>query len=117
MPDEAEKGNRSAWWLATVGVAGAIAGAAITGLFSYLGQKQDADAKMVELSLSILRAPPTKGTDPLREWAIVAIEKHSQFAFNDDQKKALRQQALPYVAASTASAIGSAVSSAIRDSQ
>lgn len=74
---ESKKGDRSAWWLALVGALGAALGAGITGGFSYLGQKGDLDAKMIELSLGILRAKPTPETEPLREWAIAAIQKQA----------------------------------------
>jgi len=90
------KTDRSAWWLAFAGVVGAALGAGITGWFSYLGQKNDLDAKMIELSVNVLRADPTSGTTPLRAWAIDVIEKRAQFKFNDEQKAALLNEALPF---------------------
>ena len=58
------------WLLTAVGVFSAVGGAAITGGFNHLDHRYDLDAKMIELSVGILRAPPTKETKPLREWAI-----------------------------------------------
>jgi hypothetical protein len=108
---ESKKGDRSAWWLALVGALGAALGAGITGGFSYLGQKGDLDAKMIELSLGILRAKPTPETEPLREWAIAAIQKHGDFTFDDAQKKALLKQPLPFI---SNNAISSTISGAIQ---
>jgi hypothetical protein len=45
-------------------------GAIVTGGFNYLSHQGDLDAKMIELSVGILRAEPTPETAPLREWAI-----------------------------------------------
>jgi hypothetical protein len=109
MPDT-KKGDRSAVMAGAIGVAGAVFGAVITGAFSYMGQKGDADAKIVELSLSILRSPPSEGTGPLREWAIEALAKHSHFKFDKEQQDALRKQALPYTASV---ALTNAIKSAI----
>ena len=103
--------DRSAWWLAVAGAIGVVAGAAVTGVFNYLGHKGDLDAKMIELSIGILRAKPTPETEPLREWAIAAIQKHGEFAFDDTQKKVLLKQPLPFV---SNLAIDSATAAAIQ---
>jgi hypothetical protein len=66
----AQQTDRSPLWLALAGVVGAVVGAGITGGFNYLGHRGDLDAKMIELSVGILRAEPTPETVPLREWAI-----------------------------------------------
>lgn len=89
--------DRSAWWLAVVAAVGALAGAGITGAFNYLGQKSDLDGKMIELSISVLRAKPTPGSEPLRAWAIDVIQKRGNFTFDQAQQQALLKEALPSV--------------------
>jgi hypothetical protein len=95
MPD-AKKVDRSAWLIAAIGVAGGVIGAGITGAFSYLGQKNDLDGKMIELSIGVLRADPTPGSQPLRAWAIDVIQKRGNFTFNQAQQEALLKEALPF---------------------
>ena len=58
--------EKSAGWIALAGTIGAIAGAVVSGLFNYLSHRGDLDAKMIELSVGILRATPTPETKPLR---------------------------------------------------
>jgi hypothetical protein len=82
--------------LAIVGLLGGIVGASITGAFSYFSHRDDLDAKMIELSVGILRTEPTAGTGPLREWAIDVIDKRAKFPFNDAQRTALLTKQLPY---------------------
>jgi hypothetical protein len=88
--------DRSAWWLALAGAIGVVAGAAITGTFNHLDHKGDFDAKMIELSVGILRAEPTPETIPLREWAIDVINKRAGFNFNPAQQAALLNKPLPF---------------------
>jgi len=111
--------SKTAWWLAVVGAVGALAGAGITGAFNYFEHKSDLDAKMIELSVSILRTAPAEGTEPLRAWAIDVIEKRGQFKFSQPQQAVLLKKALPYTASnsSLAAQIGTAVSNAIRSQQ
>ena len=68
-------GDRSAPSLAVAAVIGGIAGAAISGGFSYLNNKADVDAKPIELGVGILRTEPTKETGPFQESAIDVIQK------------------------------------------
>jgi hypothetical protein len=86
--------DRSGWLIACVGVCGVIGGAAITGAFNHLAHKSDLDAKMIELSVGILRAPPTPETTPLREWAIDIIDKRANFSFNQKQRDTLLKKEL-----------------------
>jgi len=88
--------DSSAWHLAIIGTAGVIAGAAITGGFNYLSRQNDLDAKMIELSVGILRAKPTPETIPLREWAINVIDERAGFSFDKSQRAALLKQELPF---------------------
>jgi hypothetical protein len=91
------EGSASSGWLLTIaGIVGAILGAAITSGFNYLSHRGDLDAKMIELSVGILRAEPTPETSPLREWAIDVIDKRAQFKFNANQRAALLKQELPF---------------------
>jgi hypothetical protein len=88
--------NGSSIKYAVVGAAGLILGAAVTGAFNYLSHQGDLDAKMIELSVGILRAEPTPETIPLREWAIDVIDKRAQFRFNAAQRAALLKKELPF---------------------
>lgn len=87
--------DRSPWWLAVAAVGGGIFGAVITGTFNYLGHLGDRDAKMVELSIGILRTKPTPETIPLREWAIDVVDKRAGFAFSEKQRAVLLERPLP----------------------
>jgi hypothetical protein len=80
-------------------------------MVTYATHQGDVDAKMIELSIGILRAAPTQETLPLRDWAIDVIEKRSKFAFNAAQKTALRNKQLPYVSAAE---IGAAVAKTLQ---
>ena len=43
---------------------GVVGGALVTGVFGYFSHQYDLDAKMIELSIGILRAEPTPETTP-----------------------------------------------------
>ena len=88
--------EKSAGWIALAGTIGAIAGAVVSGLFNYLSHRGDLDAKMIELSVGILRATPTPETTPLRQWAIDVIDKRARFEFDEAQRAALLKQELPF---------------------
>jgi uncharacterized protein (DUF1778 family) len=88
--------EKSAGWIALAGTIGAIAGAVVSGVFNYLTHRGDLDAKMIELSVGILRAAPTPETTPLREWAIDVIDKRARFEFDEAQRAALLKQELPF---------------------
>jgi hypothetical protein len=81
---------------AIVGAIAVVVAALITGMFGYAGQKGDIDAKMIELSVGILRSEPTPETKPLREWAIDVMEKRGTFKFSEEQRAALLKQELPF---------------------
>jgi hypothetical protein len=82
-------------WLVP-GIVGTVLGAVITGWFNYVSHQGDIDAKMIELSVGILRAEPTPETAPLREWAIDVIDKRAGFKFNTAQRAALLKKELPF---------------------
>jgi hypothetical protein len=88
--------GESGGWLAVAGVVGGLAGALVTGGFNYFGHQTDLDAKMIELSVGILRAAPTPETTPLREWAIDVIDKRAKFPFNAAQRATLIKKELPF---------------------
>lgn len=88
--------DHSPWWLALAGIVGAVIGGAITGVFNYLGHQGDLDAKMIELSIGILRAEPTPETTPLREWALNVIDKRGPFPFSAIQRAVILKQPLPF---------------------
>jgi 6-phosphogluconate dehydrogenase len=111
MP-ESKPVDHSGWGAAiAAAIAGALVGALgtlATGVLNYWNHQNDIDTQMIELSISVLRAKPTEGTTPLREWAINTIEKRAHFDFTNQQKQVLLKEPLP------ASLIGSAVAAAIR---
>jgi hypothetical protein len=82
----------------------ALAAAVIGGLIALLGQhltsSREYDAKMVEIAMGVLRAPPSKDDNLLgvRTWALDVIERHSGTRFeNQAQRNALKNNAVPYV--------------------
>jgi hypothetical protein len=91
-------GGSSAWTVALVGILGAVLGALVSGGFNYLAHQGDLDAKMIELSVGILRSEPTPETGPLREWAIDVIDKRAKFPFNAAQRAVLLTKQLPFLA-------------------
>jgi hypothetical protein len=82
--------------LALVGVGGAVVGGAVTGAFNYVSHKGDVDAKMIELSVGILRAPVTDQTMPLREWAIGTLQDRAKFTFSEAERDVLLKGELPF---------------------
>jgi hypothetical protein len=90
--------KRTAVWAAFAGVAGAAIGAGITSGFGYLSHQYDLDAKMIELSVGILRAEVTQETIPLRQWAIDVMDKRANFHFDQEQRAVLLKQPLPFKA-------------------
>jgi hypothetical protein len=91
---DSKKTDRSAWWLAVAGAIGVVAGALVTGLFSHFDHKGDIDAKMIELSIGVLRAEPTGDSGPLREWAVETIEDRANFKFTPEQHSILVKRPL-----------------------
>lgn len=98
--------DKSGWWLALVGAIGGIVGVAITGTFNYLSHRNDLDAKMIELSIGILRSDPKPETKPLREWAIDVISKRAGFSFDDQQRATLLKEKLPFSTGGSSAAPG-----------
>jgi len=98
--------EKSAGWLALAGTIGAIAGAVVSGVFNYLSHRGDLDAKMIELSVGILRSTPTPETTPLREWAIDVIDERARFEFDEAQRAALLKQELPFKGAQSTVTLG-----------
>jgi hypothetical protein len=96
-----KKVDRSPWWLALAAAAGVIGGALVTGGFNYLSHQNELDAKMIELSVGILRSSPTPETEPLREWAIDVIDKRARFSFNARQRAVLLKRQLPFTYGAT----------------
>jgi hypothetical protein len=90
-------GERTALWAAIAGAAGAVIGAGFSGVFSYLSHQYDLDAKVIELSVGILRAPVTEESKPLRQWAIDVMGKRANFQFDKTQRAALLNEPLPYL--------------------
>ncbi|WP_315757982.1 MULTISPECIES: hypothetical protein [unclassified Bradyrhizobium] len=71
---------------------GAAAGAlALTS--SGGGIEHQADAKMLEIGVAILREPARVDDDPMRSWAVKVVEKKSGVSFTDQQRAALLKRA------------------------
>ncbi len=78
--------------LATTALAAAV-GAAAGGLALAStgggGVEHQADAKLLEMSVAILREPARVDDDPMRSWAIRVVEKKSGVSFTDQQRATL----------------------------
>src|SRR5262245_42680526 len=96
MAEPKTASDRIAVWIAISGIIGAVGGAPITASCGYFAHQNDLDAKMIELSIGILRAEPTPETTPLREWAIDVIDKRANFKFNAVQRTTLLYKQLPF---------------------
>ncbi|CCD91136.1 conserved exported hypothetical protein [Bradyrhizobium sp. ORS 375] len=57
------------------------------------GVEHQADAKMLEISIAILREPARVDDDPMRSWAVRVVEKKSGVSFTDQQRAALLKRA------------------------
>lgn len=63
----------------TAAIAGvsAIVGALIGAWLDYAVREREMDIKMVEIAVGILRAEPSEGIRPAREWAVNIISYYS----------------------------------------
>jgi hypothetical protein len=93
--DAPERKDRTPLWVAIAGIVGVAIGAWINGRYNEASHQHDLNAKMIELSISILRADVQEETLPLREWAIDVMDKRANFQFNDAQRAVLLKQPLP----------------------
>ena len=57
------------------------------------GIEHQADAKMLEIGVAILREPARVDDDPMRSWAVKVVEKKSGVSFTDQQRAALLKRA------------------------
>jgi hypothetical protein len=86
-----EQGRIVDWkFLVTTALAAAI-GAAVGGwaFASGGGIEHQADAKMLEIGVAILREPARVDDDPMRSWAVRVVEKKSGVSFTDQQRAVL----------------------------
>jgi hypothetical protein len=67
---------------------GALIGTLAAPFFSWVTTERQVDAKMLEMSVGILREAPKIDDDPIRSWAIKVVEKKSAINFSDAQKAA-----------------------------
>ena len=68
----------------------------ITVAAQYIASRRALDAQMIEIGVSVLRAPPTNEGTSIRHWAVDIIEQYSGSHFNDAQRQALMQNAMPF---------------------
>jgi hypothetical protein len=84
------------WKLVVLTAIAACVGAAVGALavLNYGGAiEHPADAKLLEMSVAMLREPARVDDDPLRSWAIKVVEKKSGVSFTDPQRAALLKRA------------------------
>jgi hypothetical protein len=83
-----------------IALAAAVFGGLITLLGQHLTSSREYDAKMVEIAMGVLRAPPSKDNKDLlgvRTWALKVIERHSGTHFETQaEREALKNNAVPY---------------------
>lgn len=79
-----------------IGLLGCLIGAGLTAWVTLQTNSRDIDAKMIELSVGILRSEVKPETAPLREWAIDILSKRSGYAFSEPQRAALLKKELPF---------------------
>jgi hypothetical protein len=72
---------------------GAVIGTLVVPSLGGVVSDHQADAKLLEMSVGILREPAKADDDPLRSWAIKVVEKKSSVAFTDPQRAALLKRA------------------------
>jgi hypothetical protein len=91
----ADKSPPNALWLSIAALAGTILGGTAAPLVNYWTNERQMDIKMVEIGVSILRAPPNDDIALIRSWAIDTIENSSGRKFTPAQRAALVKQELP----------------------
>jgi len=86
-------------WVETAPVLAVIATivvGCITVAAQYIASRRALDAQMIEIGVSILRAPPTNEGTSIRHWAVDIVEKYSGSHFNDAQREAFMKNAMPF---------------------
>ncbi|MGC2781028.1 MAG: hypothetical protein WA418_35865 [Bradyrhizobium sp.] len=73
------------------GIGAAVGGLALASTGG--GIEHQADAKMLEIGVAILREPARVDDDPMRSWAVRVVEKKSGVSFTDPQRAALLKRA------------------------
>ena len=68
---------------------GAVAGVLALASAGGGSIEHQADAKMLEIGVAILREPARVDDDPMRSWAVRVVEKKSGVSFTDQQRAAL----------------------------
>ena len=89
------------WRTPAIALAAGVIAALITLLGQHLTSSREYDAKMVEIAMGVLRAPPSKDNKDLlgvRTWALKVIERHSGTEFESQAREALKNNVVPYAA-------------------
>lgn len=60
-------------------------------------KNKEINLQMVKVAIDVLRTEPTENTQALREWAVEIVDRCSAIPFNENIKKSLLKQQLPYV--------------------
>jgi hypothetical protein len=91
------KGNKTLWVQIPIAVL-ALSIAAISAAFTVTTFRQERNAKLVEIGVSILKADPTKEPDTIqaREWALDLIDANAGgVKFSKKAREELLRKALP----------------------
>jgi hypothetical protein len=84
-----------------IGLAGVLLGALIAAIVQLSISSREYDAKMVEIAMGVLRAPPSKDNKDLlgvRTWALRVVERHSGTPFESEaERNAVKNNTVPYV--------------------
>jgi hypothetical protein len=86
-------------WVETAPVLAVIATivvGCITVAGQYIVSRRALDAQMIEIGVSVLRAPPKNEDTSIRHWAVDIVEKYSSTHFNDAQRRAFMENAMPF---------------------
>jgi hypothetical protein len=86
-------------WVETAPVLAVVATIVIGGITvasQYIASQRALDAQMLQIGISVLRAPPTDDATSIRHWALDTVEKYSGSKFNDAQRQAFMKNALPF---------------------
>jgi hypothetical protein len=83
-------------WVAVAGIVGVLAGAIVTGWFTYASKDEELRVHLVEIAIGILRADPKEDVAPARNWAISVIEENSKVKFDALDRAALLHKPISF---------------------
>ena len=75
----------------------ALVGQIVTGVLQYQANQRGNDLRLVDLGISVLRAPPSDDIANIREWALDVVEDGSGRKFSAAQRNALLKKPFPSI--------------------